>query len=107
MKGDVADYDELDTHARRESSLNAFYSWFAKVAATAGAGLGGVVLQLSGFNAALGGQPPEVLLRMKWIYIILPLILWGCTLFFIWRYPLDRERLKTIRGQLESRRGTV
>jgi GPH family glycoside/pentoside/hexuronide:cation symporter len=107
MKADVADYDEIDTHTRREGSLNAFYSWFAKVAGTAGAGLGGFVLQMSGFDALLGEQSPEVLTRMKWLYICLPLVLWSFTLLFIWRYPLDRGRMKSIRNELEARRGSV
>jgi GPH family glycoside/pentoside/hexuronide:cation symporter len=107
MKGDVADYDEVDTSTRREGSLNAFYSWFAKVAATIGAGLGGTVLQWSGFRAALGAQPVEILMRMKWLYIVLPIVLWSFTLLFIWRYSLDRKRMAAIRKQLEDRRGAV
>lgn len=107
MKADVADYDELETESRREGSLNAFYSWFAKLASTIGAGLGGLVLHFSGFDALLTEQTGETLMRMKWLYILLPLCLWSLTLIFIWRYPLNRERLQTIRGQLEGRRGDV
>ncbi len=107
MKGDVADYDEVYTHTRREGSLNAFHSWFAKLAVTLGAGLGGFVLQSSGFNALLGEQTPDVLFRMKWIYILLPIVLWSSTLLFIWLYPLTRDRMKDIRTALEARRGTV
>lgn len=107
MKADVADYDEMSTEERREGSLNSFYSWFAKLASTVGAGLGGFVLQLSGFSAKLPAQTPDVLFRMKWLYIALPFLLWGCTLFFIFRYPLTRERLAQIRAQLEARRGDV
>ncbi|MGE9290908.1 MAG: MFS transporter [Puniceicoccales bacterium] len=107
MKADVADYDEIDTETRREGSLNAFYSWFVKVAMTVGAGMGGVVLQLSGFDAILESQTAETLVRMKWIYILIPLLLWSVTLIFIGRYPLNRLRMKDIRGQLEARRGEV
>lgn len=107
MKADVADYDEIDTKTRREGSLNAFYSWFAKVAVTIGAGVGGFVLQMSGFDAALGAQSPEVLVRMRWLYIVLPILFWGSTLIFIWIYPLNRGRMGEIREQLEARRGTV
>ncbi|MBK1858787.1 hypothetical protein [Cerasicoccus arenae] len=39
QKGDVADYDELSTHTRREGSLNTFYSCFVKMAITLGAGI--------------------------------------------------------------------
>lgn len=107
MKADVADSHELSVEGRREGSLNAFYSWFAKVAMTIGAGFGGFVLQFSGFDALLPTQEAATLWRMKWIYILLPLALWSMTLIFIWRYPLNRTCMASIREKLESRRGGV
>lgn len=106
MKADVADHDELLTGRRREGSLNAFYSWFAKAAITAGAGFGGLVVQLTGFEVAHGAaQPPEILERMRLLYIVLPLVLWSLTVVFIWKYPLDRGRMGELRRTLEARRG--
>lgn len=107
MKADVADYDELHNSRRREGSLNAFYSWFIKASLTAAAGISGVMIQLSGFCAVAPRQPAEVLLRMKWIYICLPVLLWSCTIFFIWKYPLNRRRMSEIRDALERRRGKM
>ncbi|MDD5200191.1 MAG: MFS transporter [Terrimicrobiaceae bacterium] len=108
MKADVADYDELHTTRRREGALNAFYSWFIKAALTCSMGLGGLVLQISGFNVKLAHeQPPEVLHRMLLLYVTLPLIVWACGLAFVWRYPLDRHRMAEIRGDLERRRGRL
>ncbi|MDQ8195338.1 MFS transporter [Coraliomargarita sp. SDUM461004] len=107
MKADVADYDELDTDQRREGSLNAFYSWFVKVAFTVGAGMGGFILQSTGFDANLDAQSAEALFRMKWVYILLPLVLWSLSLYFIIRYPLKRDRMGEIRSELEMRRGQV
>jgi len=107
MKGDVADYDELHNARRREGSLNAFYSWFLKVGGTLAAGVGGLALQLSGFSAALPTQAPEVLLRMKWLYVSLPILVWSFTLIFIWCYPLNRSAMAEIRSELERRRGKV
>ena len=107
MKADVADFDEEATHKRREGSLNAVYSWFAKVGSVAGAGLGGIVIQMTGFDAGLGGQDPVTLERLRWLFIILPLLFWGFTIIFITRYPLTRSRLAEIREELEARRGEV
>lgn len=107
MKADVADYDEIDTHTRREGSLNAFFSWFVKIAWTIGAGISGFVLQWSGFDATLGAQTAEVQQNIKWIYIFSPLVIWSVTLVFIYRYPLNRAVLADIRTKLEQRRGTV
>lgn len=107
MKADVADYDELKTGSRREGSLNAFFSWFVKIAMTLGAGLGAFSLQLSGFDAKLPAQDPEVIERIKWLYISLPFVIWMFTLPAIRFYPLDRANMAVTRAELERRRGTA
>lgn len=107
MKADVADYDEARTNRRREGALNAFFSWFIKVASTLALGLGGGVLQITGFDARIQAQQPEVLQRMLLIFVILPLLLWPITLMFLWWYPLTRTRMAEIRRQLEVRRGKI
>jgi GPH family glycoside/pentoside/hexuronide:cation symporter len=107
MKADVADYDELKTTRRREGALNAFYSWFIKAAITCAAGAGGIAIHLSGFSAKMTEQSPEVLYRMKMLYLTLPILLWSATLIFICYYPLNRVRMAKIREELEIRRGKV
>ncbi|MFA6288924.1 MAG: MFS transporter [Opitutaceae bacterium] len=107
MKADVADYDELHTTRRREGSLNAVYSWFFKIASMLALGVGGVVLQSTGFDAKLSGQSPEVLQRMVFIFIALPVAIWAVMLLCLWRYPLNRERMADIRSALEIRRGKL
>jgi GPH family glycoside/pentoside/hexuronide:cation symporter len=108
MKADAADYDEQLTNRRREGSINAFFSWFVKVAHTCAFFVGGVLLEFTGFtDPKLGDQPPEVLHRMMVIYIALPTFVWGLGLLCLWRYPLNREKMLVIRADLEARRGTV
>jgi GPH family glycoside/pentoside/hexuronide:cation symporter len=107
MKGDVADYDEQQTGRRREGSINSFYSWFFKAALTVSAGLGGLVLQATGFDVKVNPNDPEMHHRMLIVYIFLPLVFWFGALILIWRYPLTRERMGEIRTELENRRGVV
>lgn len=108
MKADAADYDELKTTRRREGSLNAFYSWFIKAALTCSFGLGGWVLEFSGFDVKLAQQQPaSVLHTMLLLYVAIPLVIWSLALIFIWFYPLDRSEMAEIRVQLEVRRGKV
>ena len=107
MKADVADYDEMDTARRREGALNAFYSWFLKAANTLAMGLGGVMLKISGFDEMLAEQPADVLERMKWLFLFVPVIIWAFSLVLILYYPLTRQRLSDIRGMLEDRRGKL
>jgi GPH family glycoside/pentoside/hexuronide:cation symporter len=71
-------------------------------------GLGGLVLQLSGFDIQRAtAQPPEVLHTMLVLYVALPVLLWSCGLVFVWCYPLDRRRMQQIRTELEARRGAL
>ena len=107
MKADVADEDELKTGCRREGSLNSFYSWFIKLALTCSMGTGGLVLNLTGFNVHADKQPHQVLMNMKYCYIVLPIIMWLLALVMIRFYPLDRRRMKQVRDELELRRGEI
>ena len=107
MKADAADYDELQTGRRREGSINAFYSWFIKLSLTCAMGVGGLVLYISGFDAKLGAQPPEVISRMFGLYLALPLVIWGIAVAIAFKYPLNRARMKEIRDTLEARRGAI
>ncbi len=107
MKADVADYDEVDTRRRREGALNAFYSWFIKAAGTFAMGMGGLMLEFSGFDVMLAQQPPEVLERMKWLFLVTPILIWGFSLLLILKYPLTRGKVFDIRTLLEDRRGKL
>jgi GPH family glycoside/pentoside/hexuronide:cation symporter len=106
MKADVADYDELHTGKRREGSLNSFYSWFIKAAVTGAVGITGLIVQhIAGINPKLAVQPPEVIDRLFASYLIIPAVILVVPLYFVWKYPLSRDRMAGIRTQLEARRG--
>jgi len=108
MKADVADWDEVATHRRREGSINAFYSWFIKTSLTLSMGISGAVLAYSGYDANLdGAQPDSVLNKMFILYLILPAIMWAIAFLSIWFYPLTRARSDAIRIELEERRGFI
>jgi GPH family glycoside/pentoside/hexuronide:cation symporter len=107
MKADCADYDEVSTHKRREGSINSFYSWFIKASLTASMGIGGLVLDLSGFDVKNPHQSSDVLSSMFAMYIIIPLVVWTITLLLACYYPLSREKMNVIRQDLESRRGQL
>lgn len=107
MKADVADWDEHRTTRRREGAINAFHYWFIKLALTLSMGIGGFVLQFSGFDAAHSTQAPATLNRMFALYLIIPLVIWSIALVCAWFYPLTRKRASAIRQQLEIRRGVL
>lgn len=108
MKADVADYDELRTGARREGSLNAFYSWFVKAAFTVAMLAGGLMLRSAGFDPAVeGGQAAGVSRTMFLHYLVFPTVIWTIALGFACFYPLTRSKCTEIRTTLESRRGVL
>lgn len=107
MKADVADWDEQHTHRRREGGINAFYSWFIKAAHTVSMGMSGVVLQLTGFHAKQAQQPPEVLGKMFFYFLLIPALFWSLALAAAFLYPITRKRSHEIRATLEARRGVL
>lgn len=107
MRADVADYDETRSSRRREGSINAFFSFFIKMATTVSLGVSGFVLELSGFQASLSQQADQVLGRMFFLYLLLPVVIWSVSILLVWFYPLTRERCACIRGELEARRGRL
>jgi len=108
MRMDVADYDELKSGRRREGSLASVSSWGVKMAITLSTGLGGVVLVQTGFDAALKGeQPPEVLQRMFWVYLLMPAAFWTASLVCLWKFPLTRARMTEIRAELDLRKNAA
>jgi GPH family glycoside/pentoside/hexuronide:cation symporter len=56
MQIDVVDYDELKTGARREGSFASVYSWVLKLSFCMGYLLSGPFLEMTGFDASLGGE---------------------------------------------------
>lgn len=107
MKADIADQDELTTSRRREGSINSFFSWFIKASMTCAVGAGGLVLEFCGFSAKAVHQPPEVLQRMFWTYLLLPVGISLIAAVIAVFYPLNRQRMQEIRGELEARRGRI
>ncbi|MDX6766123.1 MAG: MFS transporter [Candidatus Methylacidiphilales bacterium] len=109
MQADVADYDELTSHQRREGSFSAVFSWMTKMSGTLTSGLSGFILVWCGFDVVRFGksQPPEVLQSMLHWYVFLPMIFWIFALSLIPFYKLSRERMAAIRTELEAQRGVI
>lgn len=104
MKADTADADELQTNRRREGSLNSFFSLFVKASITCATGMGGFMLESSGFSSKLLHQTPEVLHRMVMFYLWVPIGFWVVALVIAYFYPLSRGRMAEIRAELDARR---
>jgi len=108
MISDVCDYDELQTHQRREGVFGAIYWWMVKVGMALAGLLTGVLLKASGFDVALGaGQADRTLLLLRVFDVGVPIITSAVALGIIATYTITEKKAHEIRCELEERRGKV
>jgi GPH family glycoside/pentoside/hexuronide:cation symporter len=108
MISDVCDYDELETHQRREGVFGAIYWWMVKVGMALAGILTGVLLKVAGFDVALGAAQAES--TLFWIRIFdvgVPLVTSAAALLIMMSYEITEEKAYDIRAQLEARRGAA
>jgi GPH family glycoside/pentoside/hexuronide:cation symporter len=108
MQTDVVDYDELKTGSRREGSFASVYSWVLKFSFCTGYLLSGPFLEMTGFDAALGGeQSSETLNYLRVGFVFIPLVAVALAIAILRFFPIDRARANEIRASLEARRGVL
>ena len=108
MISDVCDYDELETHERREGVFGAIYWWMVKVGMALAGLLTGVLLEASGFDVALAaGQSNQTLFLLRVFDVGIPLITSLIALYIMSTYSITEERAHEIREALEARRGKL
>jgi len=106
MIADVCDYDELETHQRREGVFGAIYWWMVKVGMAMAGLLTGILLKVSGFDVALAvGQSAKTLLLMRVFDVGIPIVTSAIAIAIIATYKISEERAHEIRLELEKRRG--
>lgn len=105
---DVIDYDELETGIRREGAFSASGSWIMKVGMALGIGLSGWILNVTGFDAALGGgQSTHTLTMIRLLLAAIPIVGLLIAMVALAMFGLTAERMHEIRAELEARRGTI
>lgn len=108
MIADVVDFDELQTHQRREGMYGSIFWWVVKVGMAGALALGGFLLNWTGFDVALeGNQTADALFWMRFADVVLPIIASLIAIWAIASYPLTEQRAHEIRAELEARRGSL
>ncbi len=106
MVADVCDYDELDSHQRREGVFGAIYWWMVKLGMALAGLLSGLMLQASGFDVELATEQPErTLLLLRLFDVGVPLVTSAIALWIMSTYDITEARAHEIRTYLEQRRG--
>ncbi len=108
MCSDICEYEEFRTGRRVEGMLSSFRTFTAKACNAICGITTGLALKLCDYNAdAIGtaeGMPEIVFIKLKWLFITLPiagsLLAIGIFLF----YPLSKARMAEIHAELERRK---
>ena len=107
MIADVCDFDELETHKRREGVFGAIYWWMVKIGMALAGLLTGIMLNVSGFAVELATQTERTLVLLRVFDVGVPLITSALAIVIMLTYPITEDRAYEIRKELERRRGTL
>jgi len=108
MIADVCDLDELGSYERREGMFGSIFWWIVKLGMAVALAGGGVLLNLTGFDVALGGdQTARTLLFMRIFDVVVPILSSGIAIWAISSHSLSEEKSYQVRKELEQRRGVV
>jgi GPH family glycoside/pentoside/hexuronide:cation symporter len=103
---DVVDADELNTHERREGMYGSIFWWVVKLGQAVAIAGGGILLNVTGFDVALGGsQSPDTIHYMRLFDAFVPCIASGIAIWAIASFSITEQKAYEIRQELEARRG--
>lgn len=104
MTADVTDIDEYQHGTRREGSFSSFYSWTMKLGFAVCFMIGGYILVLSGFDAALGSEQSEkTIFTIRLLFSVVPAVGLTGTMICIFFFPVTEEKAREIRRILDDR----
>lgn len=102
MQADVIDYDELQSGERNEGTFVGFWAVAKKLSAALGAGIGLQVLGATGYEPNVE-QSNETVFALRFLYAAVPSICSFIAMCIAWKYPIDEEKHREIRAEIEAR----
>jgi GPH family glycoside/pentoside/hexuronide:cation symporter len=97
-------YGEWQTGKRISGIANALIGFFFKFGLALGGFVPGIVLSVTGFNAAVEVQGDSALFGIKLLLAALPAILVGVLALIVWRYDLTDEQLVAYGREIEEKK---
>lgn len=101
---DVIDYDEFKNGKKRDGIIMSYYSFLLKLGGAVAAGIQGILLQKSGFDATLAVQPEGVRGMISSLFTVLPGICMVLASLAIIITPLKDRKMEALRASLEKKR---
>ena len=107
MMADICNLDELNNGIRREGSYSAVYSWWLKVAVSAGYLASGFLLNSTGFDSQVMLQSDHTMFMMRFWEIGFQGIVCFAGIFLLYKYPITEKRAYEIKDKLEAQRAAI
>ena len=108
MTADVCDLDELrNGMPRKEGTFGAIYWWMVKLGQAIALVLGGLVLELVGFDQNAAQQTAETMTNLRIADIVIPSLTAGLAIWVMYSYSLTEEKARKIQMELVERRGEL
>lgn len=106
MYADTADYSELKNGRRATAMIFSAAAFSQKLGGALAGGLMGWLLGSLGYTANQA-QSQSSELGIVLLMTLVPAVFAFISLFFIWRYPLDRQQVDEMQTQLELKKAEV
>lgn len=104
MIADACEFEEWQSGARRDGLLGACLTWAQKMGVSGAFIIGGLVLDLGGFDAKLGEVQTEGSIEvMRLAMVGFPVLGMVFAAWLTLRYPLNRARVLQIGAEIEGR----
>jgi glycoside/pentoside/hexuronide:cation symporter, GPH family len=108
MIADACEYEERMSGSRRDALLGAFITFSQKAGVSAAFIFGGLLLNVSGFDANLGGrQPDSTLLALRIALAATPIAFMLVAMWLARGYPLGRAEMNEVRAVLLERQRSL
>lgn len=107
LLGDIIDYDRWKTGQDRAGGYFAVFLFIVKLNTALGGALAFLLLDLTGFDAAVTNQTLLAGVGIRLAFAIVPGILFLSACLIMWNYPLTRARHEEMRAELEARSESV
>jgi GPH family glycoside/pentoside/hexuronide:cation symporter len=105
IKADIIDYDELQTGERKEGAYTAAWNFIRKAGGGLALGLGGLLLQIAGYDGAAEVQTETVRTTILLIAGGIPAAGYGIGMILFSRFSFNEAEHADVLAQLRDRRG--